>query len=118
MLKAEAQSIVEKLQKWFPKWAATDEEILGWCGDVLADLDAGRAMNAGRRLWMDTRSNTPRPREFLKHYQDLSDRAGQQATQDGGGFTGWFIQCVEGPRIGWYIPLCFGRDANIPQDGA
>jgi hypothetical protein len=116
------QDVLNYIQRRWPGWNATDEELFEWSKAVekLANRDA--LTEAISRHYQESNWRSPRINKIRDHYSQQTLSAGLDAKREVKiGSTGIFVQCVEPPPgkpgyLKFKREVVFPREDQIPAD--
>ena len=114
----EATGLVVRLNRLYPKWEPTDEEVLSW-SRIFRREDKAAAEAAVDELWENKRFNAPSPgkfREILTGHVEKTRSGAERKDPE----TDVYIQCMRAPghtpaRAGWFLPVFLGPLSRPPR---
>lgn len=102
------EALLFAAQLW-PAWKPDDADRDAWTRLLARIVSVGAARDAMRRLKDTTDWTTPKRAQFLALLPRQTGSPRGQQDPEAEAHPG-YVQCVEGPRAGWFVPLAYPGD--------
>jgi len=112
----EADALVDRIRKLWPRWSPTTEERGMW-SEMLEGYAESTGQAAVEAMWHESDRLSPTPKAFSIAVRGvLRDLPRRQVIRtERSCLSSIWIQCIEGPAIGRFVPVPVRLDRDPPE---